>query len=76
MLLKKLEIERTMPTTVMYYQLVGLIFSISKFFINKISQGRNQSVHGLLETTWLFVLIEVKSIVEDNSQVFVAFSKP
>ena len=48
LLIKKLEFEKTKPTQYPTFKTditkVGLVLSISNFFIDKISQGRNRFV--------------------------------
>jgi hypothetical protein len=57
LLIKKLDFEKTKPTSYSTFKTditkVGLVFSISNFFINKISQGR-KSVRGLAAANYLY----------------------
>ena len=54
LLIKKLYFEETKPIKTDISK-VGLVFSISNFFINKISQGR-KSVRGLAAAIYLYYL--------------------
>ena len=57
LLIKKLDFEKTKPTYYSTFKIdipeEGLVFSISNFFINKISPGR-KSVRGLAAAIYLY----------------------